>query len=565
MYQQLWRSGNLRWLLLPHQQPEYDRLRAWALERNTEEARKRSKELGALYTNMWMTEWSRRTGKSAFWLVIMLEEAIRYFNRTREGYQGMLCTVAKDYIGDIFVPLAQKLFNPELTGCPEGYEPVYRGTKDGLHEGFHIPAVRGYIKLVGLDKNPDATRGKWLDGCVITEAAFVGDRQLVESVTTIQPQFSGRPWGFIALESSTAREPDHPFNSVFREDCRLRDCYSMKTIEDNTSLTPEEIEQELDRVGGRMSPAARREYFCEAAKDVDALIVPEFDESIHVVSPVDYPRPAHAHAYVGMDPGVADACGLVWFYVDFLRQVIVVEAAWAKRNQATSEIAREIRRVEQALWGAQHRMHRPLLRQPTLLDCMRPTLPADLVEPTTETNILGAIPKRSGQVWEAPRGSLTYWDATAATLRPNPVQRISDTQAQAILDLRHDHGLEFTPAAKGPGSKEANLQHFRMLFLNRKIVILKNGLTEPLIQQLRSGVWNDKRTAWKSTPTLFHCDALASCMYGSRAVNWHRNPFPPDVKDPNAPDVWIPAPIRKVLDPTPAPQRFPTSGRPRWR
>src|SRR5207247_208548 len=110
--------------------------------------------------------------------------------------------------------------------------------------------------------------------------------------------------------------PDCDFNREFREDAKLRGTYRLMTIRGNTSLTEEEIAREERRSGGKDSPGCRRELYCEEIRDEETMIIPEFDEAVHVVEPENWPMPRYALAYTGLDPGVTDPCGLVWFYFD---------------------------------------------------------------------------------------------------------------------------------------------------------------------------------------------------------------------------------------------------------
>lgn len=560
--QHLWRSGELRWLLLPHQRPEYEGVRKWHDQLIYEgehqlrlklgiddpdyeptEYKQLVARTGANYANMWMTEWGRRTGKSAFWLTYMIEHAIRFFNQTGEQYRGMFCIAEKVHINDILVPLARKIFNPDLTGCPEGYEPEYRGSKGGLHEGFHIPAIGAYIKLVGLDRDPQSTRGQWLDGCAVTEAAFVDSDALFDAITSaIQPQVLGRPWGWLALESSTAKQKDHKFNTEFREDCRLRGCYSRKTVDDNTSISDEEKEEALRKSGGRHSPQVRREYFCEEVRDESTLIIPEFSEEHHCVAPEDWSKPLYAHAYVGMDPGVGDNCGLVWLYVDYRRQQIVIEASYAAPNRSSPEIAQVIRDTEYELWGSKTR-ERPIVapHEPSIDDLVREPLHRDPDQEPAHKRWLPGY-DRDGQALKAPDGSCTYWktDDLGGGLQPNPLLRVSDTDKLMRLNLARHYNIEFEAAKKGTGSAEYHRQTLRRLFKDGKIRIVKNGRTQKLIEHLRSGELDPDTGKWKRTPSLGHSDCVAALMYVVDRVDFNKDPEPPKVVNPYNPYVLVP-------------------------
>jgi hypothetical protein len=133
----------------------------------------------------------------------------------------------------------------------------------------------------------------------------------------------------------------------------------------------------------------------------------------------------------------------------------------------------------------------------------------------------------AGKVTRAPESSLTYWDVGEQTLKPNPYRRVSDTDARMLLDLRTEHALGFEPTQKQTAATdEAEINIVRLAFIQNWIEVWDTA-TE-LIEQLRSGEWNELRTDWLRTPTLGHLDCLAALIYMIRNVSRHLNPFPPE-------------------------------------
>lgn len=507
----LYRAGRLAFKLQRHQLPDYQRFVGWNEERQDPDYRRHTRAMGAQFDNLWCDEKGRRWGKTAKWLIIALMECIR-----RPGCRGMIATPLQKSIGGIIVPLTKILFHD----APAGYFPEYKGTNSatGDHECLYIPAVDSSIKLVGLDKHADALRGSFLDFCIISEAGFVSG--LEETVrAAIYPQFSRRPWAWIALESSTPRSPDHEFFQ-FREDARVRGCYSLSTIEDNTELSADDIETEIARAGGREHPTCKRELFCIVTRSPDDSIVPEFDEALHVVPPGIVPR--YAHCYVAADPGTRDPFGMIWGYVDWARDKLVIQRSWARANASTAESADMCKRVEQELWGTAHgiRLNNPAIPTMTIMDACR-------------TN--------GGLVWEAPAGALTYWDESQRSFRPNPYLRVSDTATQVILDFGVLYGLSFSPTAKDDA--EAACNAVRYAFQQNKIEIWADS--GPLEAQLRSGVWNEHRTDWARSTVLGHLDCLAALIYLWRNVRRHLNPNPPALIDTHPADMIIPDTIMR--------------------
>lgn len=529
-------GGDLSHLLQGHQEADYYAFRSWNVERQRPEYRARIKELDALYDNLWVDECGRRHGKTARMLILAVEEMLR-----RPGARGLIATPLAKSIGGIIVPLTRILFRD----APEGYFPRFVRSHGADGPGLLIEATGSYCKLIGLDKNPDATRGEYLDFAGISEAGFV--KGLYELITgVLMPQFRYRPWAWLLMESSTAKVHDCEFNADFREDAKLRGAYRMHPINDNSSLTEDDIDQEERRSGGKGSAQCQRELYCILTRDPDDMVVPEFDERVHVIAPELYTRPKYALCHVGFDPGTTDPHGLVWFHFNWERQCIVVEASWARSNASTGTIAETVRETEQRLWGTAHRAPGERKRELSIRDA---TMTGD------------------NRAWAAPETALTYWDQGEYSLKANPYSRVSDIDNQFVIDMNTDHGLGVRKADKGPGTKEADTEHLRVLFSASpvKVLILRNGHTEQLIMQLRSGEWNTDetghRTDWKRTKTLGHLDCIAALKYAVRDVLWNRNPAKPGFVDPNQQDYHVPDMIRKDARGAPVVQPYGGRGR----
>ena len=542
----MWRRGDLSYMVLPYQRDVYLSLWAWQASKHELARRRKWKAKGAKYHSLWLLEIGRRWGKTVLVLLIMIEFCIR-----RPGSVGLLCTAFQNSIGSIILKIIRTVFEPE---APPGYCPEYRTSMDGETQILYIPAANATIKLVGLDLHSGKTRGNFQDFVVITEAGFV--RGLRETYTSvIQPQLKGRPWAWTIMESSTSDIPDHEFQTEFKQDAQLRDAHVLRTIDD-TDMTEEEIELELDTVGGRDSAVAQREYYCRIVVDELRAVVPEFNPALHVVAPDSLDQPLYAYAITSLDPGVRDKCGIVWFYVDFKNARVVVQRSFAESNQNTDEIAEVIRSTEQQLWQA----------APPPLKPVRAVRIQDLLKPTAEsrppgaglqhhTEIVGADVLPGGVVWKAPEGALTWWDDEERSLKANPFRRISDVATQMQLDLRALHGLSFDTAVKGPGSRLAHINHLRVLTGQNRVLIEDNEFNQPLIAQLRSGRWNEKRTDFEENKTLGHLDALMALAYGVRVVPWAKNPWRPTHVDPNEPDLVVSEIYEKKVMRKPQPHR----------
>ena len=251
MREACWQAGNLSYLVLPHQRDVYDAFWAWQATKHKRSVRLAWARAGLLYHHAWHWEIARRWGKTVLAMLIVIEFCIR-----RPGSTGLLCTAFQNSIAEIILKILRTVFEPD---APPGYCPIYRSSKGGEHELLWIPAVNSTIKLVGLDKHSDKTRGNYQDFCVVTEAGFVGLGKLLETYTgPITPQFRYRPWAWTIMESSTSPIPGHEFQTTFKRDAIGRGTHVLRTI-DQADLTPEEIELELTVMGGKDSALALRE------------------------------------------------------------------------------------------------------------------------------------------------------------------------------------------------------------------------------------------------------------------------------------------------------------------
>lgn len=540
--QLFYESGDLRFKMQDHQLPSFEAFWRWESKRQTKDYRDFCKRSGAQFDNLWGDQWSRRVGKTVKWFLIWWMFCAKYAPLLNRGLSGLVFIPQKSKIGGVLVPNMKKVF----ADAPPGFKPEYLTSSQGEHEHIYIPAFESRWTLVGLDKNQDALRGPFRDFVWGSEVGFVAMSPGLEEtyVSEVQPQMQGLPHAIAAFETSKPKIRDHDWNRVFKPDCQLRGCYSQLNLDDNTSLSPEDIEDEIRKAGGRASRACKREFFNEDSEEKDEAVIPHFEEEVHVVDPASCPRPAYAYALEGFDEGFKDPLGYVAGYTDYKEQCFVVEYAFMKSGMSTGACVDEIvRPTELALWG-------------THLEQLEKRQKArDESLPVALQTIANAVENSDGSVWEAPYGALTFWDGNAWTLRPNPYVRVSDTAMRFILDLNQDYGLAVQPASKEPGSAEGDIEYLDELFRRRHrsgkplIKILNNGNTIQLIQQLRSGRWKMRddvhRVDFERSKLLGHLDCIAALKYLIRLVPWKRNPFPPQHLDLNKPGLLVPEGLRR--------------------
>lgn len=514
-----WRGGELWWKLEPHQLEIYDAFCEWNERRQTPEYATAVIAADATLDDVWVEEIARRFGKTAKWIVMLTMIAIK-----RPGAVLTYATAYQKDIGEIIVPLA----NLVLSDGPDDLRPKYQSSKGESHEGLYFPNG-SVIKLVGIDKHPDALRGRFSDGVVISEAGFVkGLEDTARAV--LLPQFQRRPWAFLALESSTPKVPGHAFLEVFKPDAEKRGAYITRTLDANQAITDDERAKYIRQAGGRGHPTCEREYYCIVTRDPEIIVIPEFDEKVHVR---EHTRPPYAQCLTAADPGSTDLFGLVFGYYDFLAALGVIEWSWAKRNPSTRQVAAVIAFGEWMLWGKWPSLK---LKQITLtradgidgwVELLADVATREQCEALREmANAQKA--ERPPETWPTlhPANYYTYWDGTRFV--QNPAMRTTDVDKRLVRDLVIEYDIAFNVTPKPISvaddvSPERN--NYRDAVASGHIVCLPTA--GPVIAHHKNAIWNEKRTDFERHEHYGHYDCLAAAVYWWRNVQRNTNPLPP--------------------------------------
>lgn len=528
----MWRSGDLLWKLDPHQREVHTLFEEWNERRRTPEYEAEVIAAEATLDDVWVEEIGRRFGKTAKWIIVLTGLGIK-----RPGAVFTYGTAFNKDIGEIVVPLAREL----LQDGPDDVRPEYRTSRQEANQGLFFPNG-SVVKLVGLDEHPDAARGRFSDGIVLSEAGFMrGLEDLVRAV--LLPQFQRRPWAFLALESSTPKQPDHDFRKI-ANDAIKRKAYVKRTIDDNQAITEREKARALRQTGGKDHPRTRREYYSEEVRDPDSMVVPEFLPEQHVRT---VERPPYAIACSASDPGMRDRFGKVWGYWDFKAAKLVIERSWAGSNAFTRKVAAVSAAIEHSLYGTppSYRMRTIPLRSTAdeigWLELLKGEPEQFLAPKLHELAQIEPRKRPDPKVqWRMgyPPGLYVSWGGS--NFQTNPYIRTVDSDvaaARLIADLHLEYGMDFV--SMKTEDKEAELNFTRDWFAAGKIIMLPGA--GPVISHVKNALWNEKRTDWERSKDFGHFDCLAALRTLVRQIDVLRlrNPYPPHYVDKRDPQILM--------------------------
>lgn len=280
---------------------------------------------------------SRRLGKSYFLLTLAFEECLKKPNRIVKYVAQTLKEVKK---------ITDYLIKQLTADCPKDLIPHF-------HTHYHsLMFPNGsQIHFAGTEMNrAENLRGSEAHLCIVDEAGFCNNLDYI--VNSILFPLTTLTKGKIILASTPSISVDHPFIKLMIE-AEKEGRLIKKTIYDNPRLSPEDIEQIAQQIGGKDSIAFRREYLVEIiSSDTDAVL-PEFTKSVEEeIVKLNYQRPPYFDAYVSMDIGGKDLTAVLFAYYDFLNNIVVVEDELVfKETVLSDELAEEIKKKEKELWG----------------------------------------------------------------------------------------------------------------------------------------------------------------------------------------------------------------------
>lgn len=405
---------------------------------------------------------SRQLGKSYFLVILAIQQCLKHPN----SLVGLL-TDTKTHIKSIVEPI----FTQVLEDCPEEFRPTY------------VPSQYEYrfkngskIRMAGSDnKSYDRLRGLKLHLVLVDEAGFIDNLdEIIQSVLIATTTHTG---GKIVLASTPPTDSSHDFLKYI-EEAEANNNLVKKTIYDNPLLTKEQIANIEKKMGGKHSIRFRREYLVEIIRDEDSVIFPEFNEDLERDICIEWEKPGHFQAYVGMDLGYDDLNVVLFGYYDFKSDKVVIEdeIVVAGKNLKLPDFVKDIMDKEKELWI------NPL---------------------TNEFN--------------------------------KPYVRVSDINKIVTNEMLRISNYELQFSAPKKDDKPVAVNNLRVMICDRRIII--NPKCKNLIQHLRHCKWRSKneRDKFGRSTVNGHYDAVDALIYLTRSITYNKNPYPKDtVSGPNA-------------------------------
>ncbi len=396
---------------------------------------------------------ARRSGKSYALCVLALEQCLKHPNSIVK-----YVAPTKNQVNTIVRPL----FNKILSDCPQVLKPEFH-----KNEYIYYFSNGSEIQLAGTDGgHAEKLRGGDSHIAIVDEAGSCTDLNNIVRSVLLPTTLTTR--GKIILASTPAKDPTHDFD-VFVEEAEIRGSIVKKTIYDNKRLTSAQITEFIQEMGGIESEQFKREGLCLKVQDSNTAVIPEFTPELEKEIVKDWPKPPFYDAYEGMDIGFKDLTVVLFGYLDFRADKLIIEDEIVLRGQDLQlpKFARQIQDKEKELW------FNPMVNE-----------------------------------------------------YKKPYVRVSDINYIVQSELsRITHGEVVFQASKKDDNNAA-INQMRVLLDNKKIIIHPRCKT--LIRHLKNVKWknvNDKTTFARSQDDG-HYDAVEALKYLVRNVQFTKNPYP---------------------------------------
>ena len=327
IYAELFRRGDLRWLLYKHQRPVYDKIREVLVSESTND-------------NSYCLDISRQYGKSFTMFLIAVEECLRNEFRTIV-YVGPL----KSQVIEI---VTEKTFRTVFEHAPNDLVPKLNGSALEFKNGSRI-------RLSGTDNHHyENLRGGMAHTILLDEAGFMDnlDVGVLPSVTPMLKTTGGK----IIYASTPPATLDHPYIQILR-DHEEWGLISTFTIHDDKSLTQKQFDAIVASCKGTNTTLFKREYECKRIVESSMQVIPELNEDLakKLILDIEYQDNLMQYwqKYIVIDTGMRDKTAAIFAHYNYRTKKVVVDDMLDLQGTeySTAKLAQMIKDRRDSLWS----------------------------------------------------------------------------------------------------------------------------------------------------------------------------------------------------------------------
>lgn len=328
--EELWYQGDLSYLLRPDGQTRvYEFTKDWKRENQD-----------SVLPIIWNCH--RRMGKSFCLILKCIERCLQY-----PGQEVRFGAPTSKMAKEIVEPLIQQV----LSDCPEALKPIRRQNnwsfRNPRWEGKARPST---LHLVGCKEGADTQRGLASDMVVLDECREIDKFEYVVG-SIFGFHFAGRENPLMILASTPPDTMDHAWVAKYLEEGRREDRYIEVRADQNTDFTERDRKILLPLCGGSEETTTwQREALCQLITDEKSLVIPEFRIVKESVAVDHYERPEFFFPHECMDFGFVDYTACLFGYVDFKKQLLIIDDEYVVHYKSLGDIARGIKDKETALY-----------------------------------------------------------------------------------------------------------------------------------------------------------------------------------------------------------------------
>lgn len=418
-------------------------------------------------TNLYLTAnglVTHNSGKSYTLCILAIEYCIKHPNSVVK-----YVAPTKDQVENIILPIIENDIL-EKGGCPQDLKPTYNRTKKQFN--FSNGSM---IQIAGSESgNIDTLRGGFAHICILDEAQDIS--KLRYAISSVLAPTTLTTNGKILISGTPPQDNDHEFIEYI-EECESRGTLIKRTIYDNPRLTKQQIQDQIDLIGGEHKEEFQREFLCKIIKSKSRSVIPEATDELLQIITKEWNLPQHYYAYTGLDIGGKDWTVALFGYYDFLSDKIIIQD-------------------EIAIPGAEMKL-----------------------------NVLASeIKLREEQLWTNP--------LTNEFIKPR--KRVSDHNLVVINEIKRLTSYKVLFDLADKREKMVGLNKLRVLLETESIIIDPRCVT--LIRHLKNCKWasENNKDDFARSPDGSHYDAVDALLYLVKAVesDQKKNPYPKDYKSP---------------------------------